>query len=100
MLTSEEITVTKWNRTSRDCTNGIVVDYPENPKRSIAKPHRLFEHCVKYRRQIAGGGIDGLQHLSSCGLLLQRLARLGQQPRVLHRDHRLCREVFDQCDFF
>ena len=28
----------------------------------------------------------------------KRLARLGQQPRVLHRDHRLRREVLQQRD--
>ena len=41
-----------------------------------------------------------MQHLGGRGLLLQRLARLGQQPSVLHRDHRLRGEVLEQCDFF
>ena len=39
-----------------------------------------------------------LQHLGGRGLLLQRLARLGDQPRVLHRDHRLRREILQQRD--
>ena len=30
----------------------------------------------------------------------KRLARLGDQPRVLHRDHRLRREVLQQRDLF
>ena len=38
------------------------------------------------------------KHLGGRGLLLQRLARLGDQPRVLHRDDRLRREVLQQRD--
>ena len=38
------------------------------------------------------------EHLGCGGLLFQRLARLGDQPRVLHRDHRLRREVLRQRD--
>ena len=66
-----------------------------------AAPHsrvRLFQHRVEHRRQIAGRGVDHLQHLSGRGLLLQRLALLGDQPRVLHRDHRLGGEVLQQRD--
>ena len=62
----------------------------------LAQSHRLFQHRVEHRRQIAGRGVDHLQHLGGRGLLLQRLALLGQQPRVLHRDHRLGGEVFQQ----
>ena len=38
------------------------------------------------------------KHLGGRGLLLQRLARLGDQPRVLHRDDRLRGEVLQQRD--
>ena len=38
------------------------------------------------------------KHLGGRGLLLQGLARLGDEPRVLHRDHRLRREVLQQRD--
>ena len=55
----------------------------------FAEPHGLFEHRVEHRREVAGRGVDDLQHLGGRGLLLQRLARLGQQPCILHRDHRL-----------
>ena len=53
----------------------------------------LFEDCVEYRGQIAGGGVDDLQYLGGRSLLLQCLARLGQEPRVLHRNDRLRREI-------
>ena len=51
---------------------------------------------VEHRREIAGRGVDDLQHLGGRGLLLQRLARLSQEPRVFHCDDRLRREVLQQ----
>jgi len=60
----------------------------------------LVEDRVEHRCQITGRRIDDLQYLGGRGLLLQRLTRLGQQPRVLHRDHRLRREILKQCDLF
>src|SRR5262249_27018101 len=33
------------------------------------------------------------------GLLLQGLARFGDQPRVLNSDDRLCSEILEQCQF-
>ena len=70
------------------------------PLWTVAQPDRLFQHRVEYRGEIAGRGIDDAQDLGSGGLLLQGLARLGQQPRVLHRDHRLSREIFQKRDLF
>ena len=45
-----------------------------------------------------GERIDDLQYLCGRGLLLQCLARLGHQPRVLHRDNGLRREILQQRD--
>ena len=59
---------------------------------------RLFQYRVEDRREIAGRGIDDLQHLGGRGLLLQRLARLGQEPRILHRNDRLRGEILQQRD--
>ena len=64
----------------------------------LAERVRLFQHRIEHRREIAGRGIDDLQYLGGRGLLLQRLARLGDQPRILHRDDRLRREVLQQRD--
>src|SRR6516225_3232774 len=60
--------------------------------------YRPLEHCVEHRREITGRGIDDLQYLGGCGLLLQSLTRLGQEPRILHSDDRLRREVFEKSD--
>src|SRR6516165_472007 len=70
-----------------------------NSASRIAETHRLFEHRVKYRREVAGRGIDGLQYFGSPGLLLQCLTRLGQEPRVFHCDHRLRGEILDEPNF-
>jgi uncharacterized protein (TIGR00645 family) len=59
----------------------------------LADARRLFQHRVEQRGEIAGRGIDGLQHLGGRGLLRQRFAGFGQEPRILHRDHRLRRKV-------
>jgi hypothetical protein len=66
--------------------------------RDTAKAMCLFQDRVEYRGEIAGRAVDDLQDLRRGGLLLQSLARLGQEPRVLHRDHRLRREVLQQRD--
>src|SRR6516164_7705542 len=64
----------------------------------LAEPDRSLEHRVEDRGEVAGRGIDDLQYLGSRGLLLQRLARLGQEPGILHRDDRLRREVLEKDD--
>jgi len=58
-----------------------------------AKAGRLFQHRIEDRREVAGRGIDDLQYLGGRGLLLQGLARLGHEPRVLHRNDGLRRDV-------
>jgi hypothetical protein len=76
----------------------LAVIGPKTTEACFAKTVRLLKHGVKHRGEIAGRGIDDLQYLGGCGLLLQCFARLGQQPRVLHRDDRLRREILQQRD--
>ena len=42
-----------------------------------AQPHRLFEHRVEHRREVAGRGIDDLQYLGGRGLLVARFFEFG-----------------------
>src|SRR5690242_11171342 len=65
---------------------------------SAAQDVRLLQYRIKYRDEIARRGVDDLQYLGGRGLLLQGLARLGQEPRIFHCDDRLRREVFEQRD--
>jgi hypothetical protein len=69
-----------------------------NAKRHAAQTHRLFEHRIEHRRQISRRRIDDLQHLGGGGLLLQRLALLGQEAGVFDRDDRLVGKGADQLD--
>ncbi len=71
---------------------------PQHAESGLTQPHRRFEHRVEHRREVAGRGVDDLQHLGGRGLLLQGLARLGQQPRVLDRDNRLVGKGAHQFD--
>ena len=59
---------------------------------------RLLQDRIEHRREVAGRGIDDLQHFGGRGLLLQGLARLSQEPCILHRDHRPGSEILEQRD--
>ncbi len=76
----------------------LAVKSPEIAGAAVAKAHGPFEHRVEHRRELARRGIDDLQYLSRRGLLVQCLARLGQEPCIFHRNDGLCREVLDQRD--
>src|SRR5215472_6146975 len=71
---------------------------PKGPESGSAQSQGLFEHRVEHRSEVARRAIDDLQYLGGRGLLLEGLARLGQQPRILHRDDRLRREILQQRD--
>jgi hypothetical protein len=60
----------------------------------------LFRNGVEHRLQIKGRAADRLQHVAGRGLVFERflkvasaLAQFAEQPRILHRDHGLRREV-------
>src|SRR6202043_4163905 len=84
--------------TQRHSMSLLALDPPYVSVRGLAQAQRLIEDGVEYRCEVAGGGVDDLQHLGGRGLLLQSLARLGQEPRVFHRDDRLRREVLQERD--
>src|SRR5215470_17114238 len=79
--------------TDRDGAEVFAVVERQRAVRRPAETVRLLQYRIEHRRQIAGRGIDDLQYLRGRGLLLQRLARLSDQPRVLHCDDRLPREI-------
>ena len=68
-------------------------------KRCVAQAHRLFQHASNTGVRLPGERVDHLQHLGGRGLLFQRLPLLGDQPRILHRDHGLGGKVLQQGDF-
>src|SRR5215471_16303850 len=76
----------------------FAVERAERPVCSAAQPDRLLNHGIEDWLKVAGRRIDDLQHLGGGGLLLQRLARLVNQTRILHRDDRLRGETLQQRD--
>ena len=48
--------------------------------RDAAEPVRLFQDRIEYRDEVAGRGIDDLQHLGGRGLLLVGLFKFGGAP--------------------
>ena len=86
--------------TARDCAEELPVLRKQAFVVGAAKAVCLLQDRVEDRDEIAGRGIDDLQHLGGRGLLLQGLARLGQEPRVLHGDNGLRSEVLQQHDLF
>ena len=74
----------------------FTVKGPDGTQGGTAEPARLVQDHVEYGLEIAGRGVDDLQYLGGRGLLLQSFAGLGQEPRVLHRDHCLRCEVLEQ----
>src|SRR5215471_16209531 len=56
----------------------------------------FFKHRLEHGRKVPRRRIDHAQYLGSRRLLLQCLARLGQEPRVFHSDDRLRRKVLQQ----
>jgi hypothetical protein len=49
----------------------------QKPELRLAEPHRPFEYCIEYRREITGRGVDDLQDLVGGNLLLQKLVTFG-----------------------
>src|SRR5262249_13692207 len=64
----------------------------------LAKARRRFGECGEHRLQIEGRAADDLENVGGGGLLLERLAQLVEQSRVLDGDYGLGGEVLDQLD--
>ena len=66
----------------------------------VAQPHCGFNQRVEHRLQIEGRAADHLEHVGGRRLLLQRLAQLVEQARVLYGDDGLLSEVAQELDMF
>ena len=60
-----------------------------------AEPCRRLDQRAEHRLQIKGRAADDLEHVGGGGLLLQRLAQLVEQARILDGDDGLTGEVLD-----
>src|SRR5439155_20541970 len=64
----------------------------------IAQSCCRFDESVEHHLQIESRAADDLEHVGGRGLLLQRFAKLVEQPCVLDGDDRLLGEVAQQLD--
>src|SRR5437763_16527455 len=78
--------------------NGLAVKAVQPSEVCFTKVQGLFQHRIEQWGEVAGRRVDDLQDFGGCGLPLERLARLRDQPRVVHRDDRLRRKVLNQRD--
>src|SRR6516164_5416191 len=90
--------VSGWPIVSRDRAKVIALTEIQGAESGFAELRRIRQHGLKDQPQLAGGRADNAQHLRCCGLLLQRLPKLVEQPRVLDSDDGLGGEIADQLD--
>src|SRR5437867_9303453 len=64
----------------------------------LTQPRRRRDQRVEHGLQIERRAADHLEHVGGGGLLLQRLAQLVEQARVLDGDDGLVGEILDQLD--
>src|SRR5262249_5375268 len=65
---------------------------------SLAQPCRRLDQRVEHGLQVEGRAADHLEHVGGRRLLLQRLAQLVEQARVLYGDDGLLSEVAQELD--
>jgi hypothetical protein len=68
---------------------GIADSPSDNRLIGLAELDRRSREGVENRLKVKGRAADDLQHVGGRGLLLERLAQLVEQPRVLDGDDRL-----------
>src|SRR5438105_1878495 len=59
----------------------LAVERPKHAESGLAEVRRLFQHRVKYRREVSGGGINDLEDFGHCGFL--RLGFVALQERLV-----------------
>src|SRR4029079_554343 len=85
-----------WHIAKRHVPHRAALNQIHHPKFGAADPHRILQHPVKDRGQIAWRRTDHLKHIGGRGLLLERLFQvtrpglyLLEQLHVLNSDHSL-----------
>jgi hypothetical protein len=80
--------------------DALAVAEKQGAEPGLADAHRVLQHGLEHRLELAGRAADDLQHLGGRGLLLQRFAQLAQQLRIFDGDHSLGGEVLHQLNLF
>src|SRR5262249_29097368 len=97
--TAHEFIKCRWHPPGRDSAETVAVVAHQRTSVCTTEAVRLLQDRVEHWREFARRGINDAQYLGGRGLLFEGLARLGDEPRILHCDDRLRREIFEECDF-
>jgi len=82
----------------RDRTKCIPFAQEQKAELGLAEPSRVRQHRLEHWLEFPGRTRDDLQHLRGRRLLLQRLAQLVEEARVLDGNDSLLSEIADQLD--
>src|SRR5258706_13935227 len=82
----------------RSATKPLALAQENNRIVRLAKPASILGDGLQHRLNVCRGSSDHTEDLACHGLLLQRLAQLVEQPRVLDGDDGLFREIADKLD--
>ena len=88
-----------WNTPNRDVMKVLAIERPNDAERGAAQSGRPYpEHRVEHRRRLPGEALITC-NTSAVAVCCSSASRCSvEQPRVLHRDHRLGSEVLQQGD--
>ena len=77
----------------------------DEPELGAANARRRLDQSVEHRPEFGPRMADDLQYVAGGSLVFEQLLQIAcalaqfiEQPRILHRDHRLRREVLQQRD--
>src|SRR6516162_9198765 len=93
-----EYSVLRWRADFGRELNFVSLYAKERAELGFADAHRVLQHGLEHRLQIARGRTDDAQHLGCRCLLLQRFTQLVKQSRILNGDDSLGGEVCQQLD--
>jgi hypothetical protein len=71
----------------------LAVEQKQAPQGRAAERMRFVQNSLEHGSEVTRRRIDDLEDLRGRGPLFERLARLGDQPRVFHCDDRLRGEI-------
>src|SRR5262245_14435160 len=87
-----------WRIVECDPAKGIAFTKIQSTKPCLANLCGILKNCVENRLKVSCRGTNNPEHISRCGLLLERFAQFVEQPRVLDCDDGLRCEGFEQFD--
>src|SRR5262249_41664661 len=87
-----------WDTEETHGARNVALRSINGPHVRVAEAHCRLDQRIEHRFQIEGRAADHLEDVGCGSLLLERLAQLVEQPRVLDGNDGLIGEISVQCD--